>query len=511
MDSRKALVVALPDSPFIRNIDTNYYKKLLEEKTGQPIEFNFIPETYSAEYLEKIIASENVKTDIFLSFNRGSDFPTNHALMQEYGAKGYIIPLNSYVSEDTNFSHILNSFEPYDLKATISSPDGTLYYVPAIDISDTSQTAQVYWINVNWLKKLKLTIPQTTERFYEVLLAFKNNDPNGNGLRDEIPMAGAMDDASLESFNFIINSFIYNDPDNSRMVVDGGKVSFAPVTDRWRNAMQYLNKLYSDGLLHPLQFSLDKEQLSELANNPDNLLGGFTSNGITDVMLQSSVEMIGNYIHLPPLSGPDGAKNSTIKTPLPQIGGVITSTCQNPEAAFRLLDLMLSEEAFLISWYGEKGVDWDFAASTDIDSYGNPAKIKVINYLSETMQNKHFCKVGPFYTYPQYVNSVTWSGSDADQAYINARAYRIYKMYRPEEYMDFIMFSGDNADEMQALRSRIDAYTEQSIVDFITGKADPFDDSAWADYLEGYRSMNIDKLINASQQVYDTLKKERDR
>ncbi len=504
-DPRETLIIAMPDSSFIRNIDTNYYKMWLEEKTGLNLQINFIPETYSAEYLEKIIASENVRTDIFLSFNQNSDFLANHTLMQEYGEKGYIIPLNSFASEDTNFGQIIKSFEPYDLKTAISSKDGILYYVPALDISDTSQTAQVYWININWLKKLKLTIPQSTQELYDVLLAFKNNDPNKNGLKDEIPLAGSTDNPGFESYNFIINSFIYNDPDNSRTFVENGKVRFAPLTPQWREAMQYLNKLYEERLLHPLQFKLDKKQLSELANNPANLLGGFTSNSITDILLQSSPEIMSNFIHLPPLSGPDGIRRSTIKTPLPKIGGVITSNCKNPEAAFKLLDLMMSEEAFLISWYGEKGVDWDDAAATDIDAYGKPAIIKVKNLLNDKMQNKHLCKAGPFYTYPKYINSVTWSGSDADHAYVNARAYRIYEMYRPDRHMIFIMFSGDEAVEKQALRNEIDAYTNGRLIDFITGKTDPFDDRIWNYYLEGYESIGLDKFINDVQEVYDTL------
>ncbi len=33
-------------------------------------------------------------------------------------------------------------------------------------------------------------MPQTLDEFYTVLKAFKENDPNGNGKQDEIPMCG---------------------------------------------------------------------------------------------------------------------------------------------------------------------------------------------------------------------------------------------------------------------------------------------------------------------------------
>ena len=40
-----------------------------------------------------------------------------------------------------------------------------------------------------WLDKLGLDIPETTEEFYQMLKAFKEQDPNGNGVADEIPFS----------------------------------------------------------------------------------------------------------------------------------------------------------------------------------------------------------------------------------------------------------------------------------------------------------------------------------
>ncbi len=506
-DVRESLVITMPYSRYIRNIDTNYYKLWLEEQTGLRLNINLIPEDYSTGHLETVIASDSIKTDIFLSLNKAGDFLTNHALIREYGEKGYIQSLNPYISDDTHFGQMLKSFDYYDLRAVIASPDGAIYYVPALDISDSVQTAQVFWINVNWLKRLKLTIPQTTDELYEVLTAFKTRDPNGNGVADEIPLAGASNQTSLQSYNYLINAFIYNDPDNSRMYIDDGAVKFAPMTDEWRQAMRYINMLYADGLLHPFQFTLNAAQLSELANSPEDILGGFTSGSVTDVLLQSSPEVINRFIYLAPVAGANKRRLSTVRTPLPRIGGVVTSSCNNPEAAFKLLDFMLSEEAFLISWYGEQGVDWEYAALTDIDAYGDRASIKVKNSLSEKMQNKHLAKQGPFYTYPQYVNSMTWSGYEADHAYVNARAYRIYEMYRPKNHIDVILFDNDEYTKMQALRSRIDALTNASLAEFIKSEKDPSDDATWERYLQTYEAMGIEKYIDAVQRSYDALSK----
>ena len=46
------------------------------------------------------------------------------------------------------------------------------------------------WINTQWLDNLGLEMPTTTEEFYQVMKAFKEQDANGNGdLNDEIPLS----------------------------------------------------------------------------------------------------------------------------------------------------------------------------------------------------------------------------------------------------------------------------------------------------------------------------------
>ena len=42
-------------------------------------------------------------------------------------------------------------------------------------------------INKTWLDKLGLEVTETLDDFYDVCMAFKTQDPNGNGIADEIP------------------------------------------------------------------------------------------------------------------------------------------------------------------------------------------------------------------------------------------------------------------------------------------------------------------------------------
>ena len=66
--------------------------------------------------------------------------------------------------------------------------DGHIYTIPFINTSATGKMGFKQWINTKWLETLGMEIPTTVEEFKEVLIAFRDEDPNGNGEKDEIPL-----------------------------------------------------------------------------------------------------------------------------------------------------------------------------------------------------------------------------------------------------------------------------------------------------------------------------------
>lgn len=501
-DTRETLTIAMPRGEYIRSMDTNYYKQWLEERTGLKLEFVYVDESRTAEYMDAVFSEGDIPVDVFFAFDSGEDYLSALTRLSEYGERGLLLPLDEYLDGTTNLEHVFSSFDSYDLRATMTSPDGKIYFMPGLDASRGQSVGQVLWLNKGWLSALEIPIPVTTEQLRETLLAFKTLDPNRNGLADEIPLAGSAASYDQQSYNAIINAFVRNDPDNSRLFVKDGAVSFAPMTEQWREAMKYLNGLYADGLLSPLQFELSTRSLSELASNRNDLLGGFTAENVTDVLRQNSPEVISGFTHVAPLQGPDGTANASVKTQMPSIAGVITTSCANPDAAFRLLDLMLTEEAFRIGRFGEEGVDWTAAGVTDMDFYGRRATIRVLNGLQNKMQNKHISELGPFFAYPEYADGVTFTGFESDQEYINARAHWTYEPYIPEERLGALLYTGSISAHAQALRPAIDTYTDECIVRFITGELDPHDDAIWAAVSEKFEQLGWRELVSEAQRAY---------
>ena len=116
----------------------------------------------------------------------------------ELGAQGYILPLNEYL--DNSSVGYAAAFEKLPgLRDYITTPDGNIYSLPNVDGSLHVQYNMKLWINTTWLENLGLEMPTTTEEFYDVLKAFKEQDANGNGdPDDEIPLSGVKSGAGTQ-------------------------------------------------------------------------------------------------------------------------------------------------------------------------------------------------------------------------------------------------------------------------------------------------------------------------
>ncbi len=125
--------------------------------------------------------------------------------------------------------------EEFYLRELMTQSDGHIYFMFGFTYHMITRYSQILWMNQEWLDALGLAQPATTDELYEVLIAFRDNDPNGNGVRDEIPLAGTEASYSKQPYDNITNAFVYNDPKNSRLYVEDGRVLFAPVTDAWRD------------------------------------------------------------------------------------------------------------------------------------------------------------------------------------------------------------------------------------------------------------------------------------
>ncbi|MCL2253362.1 MAG: extracellular solute-binding protein [Lachnospiraceae bacterium] len=504
-DEKITIRLAAPQNAYIENFDTNFYKLWLEEQTQLKIEMTWLPAEDAERLAMLALATGEDLPDAYVGFGSSSFDIFSNLNLQRYAESGVIIPLNDLIDEyGVNLKAVWEELSGYNMQSFTTMPDGNIYYMPGFSSSlITRYIHQVMWVNKGWLDALDIPVPETTDEFREMLLKFKNNDPNSNGIADEIPLVGTEEHYCKQVYDFIFNAFIYNDARHDRLLLENGIVGFAPIRDEWREALKYMNELYEDGLISPFSFTQSNQQHMQMVNDPQDIVGAFASPGITFTVLQNSPEMMARYIGIGPIGGPDGTRLASVSIPLPKPNGVITSAAKHPDKIFQLFDLMLSEEACLIGRYGELNVDWRFAFDDEVSILDTPATINIINQIWNTPQNKTLNQIIPYISRPKFSGGVTWSGNATDGEYLNAKAVMLYRDFEPNEYIGAMIFTAEEEERISVIRPEIKDFVRQSIIDFISGTRDIDSDEEWADYLGTFAALKLDILIETAQAVYD--------
>jgi putative aldouronate transport system substrate-binding protein len=191
------------DNAGVSSFEDNRYTDWLQEKTNVQVTWQLVPEEEAEGRLNLMLASGDIPEIIFSIVN-----PSQQAL---YGAQGLFLPLNDLIEQHA--PNLKRAFEIYPgMRETLTASDGNIYGMLTLEDCYHCSMSQKLWIYQPWLDALGLEMPTTTDEFEQVLLAFKEQDPNGNGQADEIPLSTT---SSLDGWQnsldaFFMNSFIYN-------------------------------------------------------------------------------------------------------------------------------------------------------------------------------------------------------------------------------------------------------------------------------------------------------------
>lgn len=187
------------------------------------------------------------------------------------------------------------------VKANDPTGQGKIYYIP--NVLDYGRTVGL--IRKDWLDKLGLSMPKTQDDYVKVLEAFRDKDPNGNGQKDEIPTGGREQARWMDHLFAMYGVAIFDGiPDWD---IYDGKLTYSATTPNMKAALEFIAKLYKDGLL-------DKETL---LNNKAKWEGKIDANNV------------GNYFHwaegvherLEPINKNNGIKADFTVLPIPEVSG----------------------------------------------------------------------------------------------------------------------------------------------------------------------------------------------
>nr|WP_144923506.1 ABC transporter substrate-binding protein [Paenibacillus bovis] len=497
VDEKVTLKVLVQSRANIENFETNEFTKWYEEQTNVHIDWEVVPPKDAQEKLNLILTSGEYP-DVIMGFGIS---PT---MQMVYGMQGVFRPMNDYIDKYGYGTKRL--FEEVEgAEEAIKAPDGNIYGLPQIDANPHTASPQKLWIYEPWLKKLNLDMPTTTEEFYQVLKAFKTQDPNGNGKADEIPLAGATTGWHAQIDNFLMNAFIYTHKlGNGYTILDNGKVDVVFNKPEWKKGLEFLHKLYDEGLLAPETFTQDIDQLRRLGENPDVPILGVAPGGTMEfTQIGGESGRWQEYVTIPPLKGPDQLQVApySLEGLNANAQFVITSAAKYPEVAYRWGEMMYTEEITIRNDNGTLGEHWDWAEEGEIGLNGKQGSWKKLVQPSG-IQNFEWEHTGPILqTRELREGLVTQKGELAQILY--EETVKNYDPYRQDvdKIVPPLFFSESQASELATLEKTIRDYVNEMLARFVTGDADI--SKEWDKYLDTLVNMNLKRFVEIYQEAYD--------
>ncbi|OQP12261.1 extracellular solute-binding protein [Geobacillus zalihae] len=254
-----------------------------------------------------------------------------------------------------------------ETRVIATQPDGKIYGLPKYQ-RFWPATATRQFINKKWLDNLGLKLPTTWDELYDVLVAFKEKDANGNGdPNDEIPMDFAP--TGTEGFGFFQPTVLLgsmgitlSESSGQGYFVEDGKVKNFLIDERYKELVKFLHKCYKAGLINKEVFTQDYTKYQSVArgNGNDAKVGYTYGWELTD---RFGNNLASQYISLPPLKK---SADSTTKLSWTYDYNVLnygsnmvtlSAKSKNKEAALRFINELYDPKVSMQVLFGSLGTN----------------------------------------------------------------------------------------------------------------------------------------------------------
>ena len=408
---------------------------------------------------------------------------------QQYGmTEGILIPLQDLVS---NYApNIRRAFtEMPHIKNSVTLPDGNIYGIP--NVFSIRWNDEKLYVNTDWLDKLGLSFPETVNEFRDMLRAFKNQDPNGNGLKDEIPLSIW---TGWYGFGSLYGSWGAPDYRHHHMWVENGVVQFVPAMESYREGLIFFNGLWNEGLIDIETFTQGNEDLNAKGKNEPEILGSLTRH-VVDYPV--GPERFWHYRAIPPLKGPTGVQ--TWAAPYPNFRKAeftITDKCQYPREAIRWVDYMFTDQGALEFNFGPEDIAWKW------NDDGTWMRLPPPEGVGENDFRNGLSPGG---------YSMGWMSEDLDRRAVQAdpekykryhENWDIYIPFFPKEELPEFYWTEEQLEVISEIQAGLFSYVKEMEAKFISGAASIVDE--WDGYLAILEKMRLQNLMEIYQEAYDT-------
>lgn len=454
----------------------------MEELTNVSFTFD-TPSGDGFEERKNILFASGDLPDVFF----GASF--TEAQITLFSGQGALQPLGELVDDySVNLQQLMA--ENARIQPAISSGDGEIYALPNINEVMFDLTEKT-WIRQEWIDSLGLTPPETLDEFYDVLVAFRDRDPNGNGEQDEIPLTSTSM-LGLRPAMFPPFGLLWLQGFPMLQTSDTGQVQHIATMDGFKAYLEFMNRLYEERLLDANVFTNTDQELAAIGK--EQRLGVYPH---AAAFLYNDYDKNELYEALRPLTSDwnpspiwprhDGVRNGAF---------ALSSSNPHPEVSIRWQDYLYSIEGSQLVDQGVRGVSWDY-----IDS----SETLWERFLPEEFSNsaEYRASITPASGTPvPYARFTYWLGR-LNVPHAIELAEEVGGKYEPVWDFVFPRLVLPTADQqtVDVINADIEPYLEQMEARFIVGEASIEDE--WDGFVSVLEQMGVAELVEIYQRAWD--------
>lgn len=444
----------------------------IREKFGITLKYTYVPSSVATEKLNLSFAT-NTYDDMLELVSTGD--------VNRLAKDDFIVVLSDHLDKLSNY---VNAYEPADWKLlvdTLSDARNRLYVLPVKEARNSS-SSYIWMFRSAEFESVGKPVPKTVEELYDGLKALKAKNPNLT-----LPNRWGLFNA-LEGFNLAFRTRfeVWKDPDA------GGQIVYGAVTDKFRDLLKYMHRLYAEDILSKEFITMTSEQrMSQFSKG--NVYANFQFSGY-----ESTLNRIAKAAGLPedwtaeddylvltayPEKGPMQQRWPAFYT----FGVALTDRLsgENLDRALEYVNWSCSEEGQIFHEFGVEGESFEIKD-------GRPVYIG--KYLDEKDPDSYFGLIqdyGPFGYY------VIQNEDHAALAYPGPARTNI--ILKDVEVMDYsalpYRFTPEEESRQADLGIVLNQIRDEYIQSFIMGPKDPGLDADWNEYLAKMQNAGLDEYM----------------
>lgn len=443
----------------------------IEKRTNVKIKWEVFPSAQAQTVIDTMFAAGSNLPDIVFGAND----------IAKLNEGGQIHDLKPFIEKFAPNIQKLYKEMPM-VRALTTDPNGAILSIPIVALSEDFRPT--YLIRQDWLDKVGKKVPTTIDELVDVLKAFRDNDPNGNGQKDEIPLAfppGFMD--------FIASSFDTH-PRGNFYPDANGRIEYVPITDKYKEYIKFLNMLYTEKLMDP-----------SFATSTNDKFNAMISGSVTGVAIQYMGNLVpfetsskGQWTGFVFPKGPSGKAYAERVAPISG-GAVITKQSKTPQLAVEFIDYIMATED------GKRFANWGMEGT----SYKNEnGKLSFTDYM---LNNKEIPD-------PLRALGGNWNLPRV-QALDTAKILNGEKVSKLNDELKKIMVDAYPASQIPMTKEEkaslnegwadMETYKSEMVTKFIMGKANF--DKDWDTYVSKMKQLGIEGKIKIEQGKYERYSK----